>query len=91
MPAVKLPLKEEHTAAMPYHVVAGAFKSEENAQKAVSQLVSKGYNARKLGKNKFGLYQVGYGSFKTLAEAQAKMNTIKQTENSEAWLLVKEL
>lgn len=91
MPTVKLPLKEEKAAPMPYHVVAGAFKSEENAQKAVNELVSKGYNARKLGKNKFGLYQVGYGSFKTLAEAQAKMNKIKQTENSDAWLLVKEL
>ncbi|MHA3788448.1 HU domain-containing protein [Flavobacterium hauense] len=91
MPAVKLPLKEEKASTYPYHVVAGAFKSEDNAQKAVNQLVSKGYNARKLGKNKFGLFQVGYGSFKTLAEAQAKMNSIKRTENSDAWLLVKEL
>lgn len=91
MPTVTLPLKEEKAAPMPYHVIAGAFKSEENAQKAVNELVSKGYNARKLGKNKFGLHQVGYGSFKTLSEAQAKMNKIKQTENSDAWLLVKEL
>lgn len=91
MPAVKLSLKEEAVAPMHYHIVAGAFKSEENAQKAVNELVSKGYNARKLGKNKFGLFQVGYGSFKTLAEAQQKMNKIKQTENSDAWLLVKEL
>jgi hypothetical protein len=91
MPAVKLPLKEEPTAALHYHIVAGAFKSEENARKAVSQLVSKGYDSRQLGRNKFGLYQVGYGSFKTHAEAQAKMNKIKLTENSDAWLLVKEL
>lgn len=91
MPAVSLPVKEENTSTYPYHVVAGAFKSEENAEKAVGELVSKGYNARKLGKNKFGLFQVGYGSFKTYAEAQAKMNKIKQTENSDAWLLVKEL
>lgn len=92
MPAVKLPLKDDKTVAtMHYHVVAGAFKSEENAQKAINELVSKGYNARKLGKNKFGLYQVGYGSFKTYAEAQEKMNRIKRTENGDAWLLVKEL
>jgi dsRNA-specific ribonuclease len=91
MPAVKLPLKEEPVAGMHYHVVAGAFSSEENARKAVSQLVSKGYDSRQLGRNKFGLYQVGYGSFKTHAEAKAKMNKIKQTENSDAWILSKEL
>ena len=91
MPAVKLPLKEENTATMPYHVVAGAFRSEANAQKAVNGLVSKGYNARKLKKNQFGLYPVLYGSFTSHAEAQEKMNKIKRTENSEAWILVKEL
>lgn len=91
MPAVKLPLKEEPVVGMHYHVVAGAFSTEENARKAVSQLVSKGYDSRQLGRNKFGLYQVGYGSFKTHAEAKAKMNKIKQTENSDAWILSKEL
>lgn len=91
MPAVKLSLKEDHTAKMPYHVVAGAFRSETNAQKAVNALVSKGFNARKLGKNQFGLYPVLYGSFATYAEAHEKMNKIKRTESSDAWLLVKEL
>lgn len=91
MPAVKLSLKEDHATKMPYHVVAGAFRSEANAQKAVSALVSKGFNARKLGKNQFGLYPVLYGSFATYAEAHEKMNKIKRTESSDAWLLVKEL
>ena len=90
LPAVKLPLKEDNKA-YPYHVVAGAYRSEANAVKAMSQLEAKGFKARKLDKNKFGLYQVLYGSFATYAEAHQKMRDIHKTENREAWLLVKEL
>lgn len=91
IPAIKVAVKEEHTAKMPYHVVAGAFKSETNAQKAVNALVSKGFKARKLNKNQFGLYPVLYGSFASYSAAQEKMAIIKRTENEDAWLLVKEL
>ncbi|MEL1245983.1 SPOR domain-containing protein [Flavobacterium sp. DGU11] len=90
MPAVKLPVKEEYKV-LPYHVVAGAFKSEANAQKAVQQLIEKGFKARMIEKNKFGLYPVVYGSFATYAEAHENMNEIHRTVNKEAWLLVKEL
>jgi len=96
MPAVKLPLKEEApktivTTAKPmaYHVVAGAFSSEANAQKAVRELSAKGFPARRLGKNR-GLVAVAYGSYSTLAEANESMKQIKKTENGDAWLLVKE-
>lgn len=89
MPAVKLALKEENQK-MPYHVVAGAFSTEANAQKAVTQLIAKGFKARRLGKNR-GLYGVAYGSYPTYAEAHENMKKIHKTENSDAWLLVKEL
>ena len=89
MPAVKLALKEDNKT-FPYHVVAGAFSSEKNANKAVSQLTAKGFKARSLGKNR-GLYAVAYGSFATHAEAVENMKKIHKTENSDAWLLVKEL
>lgn len=89
MPAVKLTLKEENQK-MPYHVVAGAFSTEANAQKAINQLMAKGFKARKLGKNR-GLYGVAYGSYPTYAEAHENMKKIHKTENSDAWLLVKEL
>ena len=91
LPAVELPVKEEIKIA-PYHVVAGAYRSEDNAATAVAQLKAKGYNnARSLEKNKYGLYPVIYGSYANAAEAQNDMNAIRQSDNSEAWLLIKEL
>lgn len=89
MPAVTLPLKEEKEITMPYHVVAGAFSTEANAQKAVKELTAKGFKARRLGKNR-GLYAVAYGSYATHAEANESMQKIKRTENKDAWLLVKD-
>lgn len=89
--AVELPVKEE-IKVMPYHVVAGAFRSEDNAATAVAQLKAKGYDsARSLDKNKYGLYPVIYGSYTNAADAQNDMNAIRQSENREAWLLIKEL
>lgn len=91
LPAVQLTVKEEVTV-MPYHIVAGAYRSEANAATAVAQLKDKGYTkARALGINKFGLYPVIYGSYSDAAEAQNDMNAIRRGENSEAWLLIKEL
>ncbi len=90
MPAVTLPVNKEY-ALLPYHVVAGAFRSEANAQTAAGQLIEKGFRARVIEKNKFGLYPVIYGSYATHAEANEKMKEIHQSENREAWLLVKEL
>ena len=90
LPAVKLPLKEDNKS-YPYHVVAGAYRSEANAIKAMNELTAKGFKARKLERNRFGLYPVLYGSFATYAEAHEKMRDIHKTVNREAWLLVKEL
>jgi len=90
LPAVKLPVQEEHVV-LPYHVVAGAFSSEANAQRAASDLIAKGFSSRVMEKNKFGLYPVTYGSFATRDEAREKMREIRRTVNSEAWLTVKEL
>jgi nucleoid DNA-binding protein len=90
LPAVKLSLKED-SRTYPYHVVAGAFRSEANAIKAMNQLIAKGFKARKLDKNRFGLYPVLYGSFATYAEAHENMITIHKANDREAWLLVKEL
>lgn len=90
LPAVKLPLKEEQAlVSLPYHVVAGAYKSDVNADKAVKQLEAKGYKAHRLDINKFGLYPVVYGSFANYAEAQQNAREIHQKGDNEAWILVK--
>lgn len=89
IPAVRLTLKED-TKTYPYHIVAGAFRSAENAETARQQLISKGFKATTLDRNKYGLYPVLYGSFATHEEAQDSMRTIHKTINREAWILIKE-
>lgn len=74
-----------------FHIVAGAFRVEENSQKKVNQLKSLGYKARIIGKNRYGLHEVVYSSYKTRSEAQQALRNIRQTHNSEAWLLIKKL
>ena len=74
-----------------FHIVAGAFRIEANAQKKLGQLHRKGYDARMIGKNRYGLHVVVYNSFETRIEARQELRTIKRTENEDAWLLVKDL
>lgn len=88
LPAIKLTLSRP---AGNYHVVAGAFRMEENAQKRVQQLTAKGFKARQIGTNKYGLYQVVYGSFTDAQEALSELRTIRVSDNKDAWLLVERL
>lgn len=73
-----------------YHIIAGAFRDEANAEKEVLSLKEKGYKAKVLDKNRFDLYPVVYQSYKTYEEAQEKSREIRKT-NPEAWLLFQEL
>ncbi|MBT0607852.1 HU domain-containing protein [Aequorivita echinoideorum] len=74
-----------------YHVVAGAYRMEENADKKVEQLAERGFSPIKMDVSKYGLYQVLYGSFENRTDAINKLNEIKRTENADAWLLVQEI
>lgn len=74
-----------------YHIVAGAFRIEANSDKKVEQLQSKGFKARKIGVNKYGLHEVVYASYTDRIEALNALRNIKRTQNADAWLLVKEL
>mgnify|MGYP000548388805 CR=1 FL=1 len=74
-----------------YHIIAGAFRFEENADKKIDQLQSQGYSPRKIGQNKYGLHQVVYASESTRAEALQTLRAIKASHNSHAWLLVKDV
>ncbi|MDO1502239.1 SPOR domain-containing protein [Winogradskyella maritima] len=74
-----------------YHIVAGAFRIEENSKKKVKQLRDKGYKARTIGKNRYGLYEVVYESFEKRSEATRAMYKIRRESNREAWLLVRNL
>jgi len=71
-----------------YHIVAGAFRVEENCDKKIEQLMAEGFKARKLGLNKYGLHEVAYGSYETAEEALKVLRSIRQTSNKDAWLKV---
>ena len=89
LPAVSMPVAEK-AVHLPYHVIAGAFRSEENADKAVAELQAKGFNAQRLAPTKYGLFPVTYGSYATRDEAGISMKAIHKTEDAGAWLLVTE-
>lgn len=87
--AVELSVAAPVEEKMPYHLVAGAYRSEENANKAISELKAAGFeNAKMLPMNKHNLYPVVYLSFKTLGEAQIERKNIQKTHNAEAWLMI---
>ena len=74
-----------------YHIVAGAFRVEENCDKKISQLKADGFKARKIGINRYGLHQVVYASYENGQEALKAIREIRNTHNKDAWLLVKKL
>lgn len=87
LPTIELNVSKE--VPKPYHVIAGAFQFEENAQKRVDQLKSQGYNASILGKNKWGLTQVAYASFHSKSDAFKNLVKVRKEDSKDAWLLVK--
>jgi hypothetical protein len=88
IPAVTLAVKE---SKMSYHIMAGAFRDENNAQKKFEQLSSQGFKARRIPQNKYGLFPVLYGSYATFAEADKAKQEIRNTINPDAWVLVESL
>ena len=88
LPAATLSLEKQSGN---YHIVAGAFRIEANSEKKVNQLRDKGYKARKIGVNRYGLHEVVYASFETREEAQRELYKIRREHNRDAWLLIKKL
>ena len=95
LPAVTLSVDsaavETVEPTMPYHIMAGAFRSEQNARKAYNQLIKDGFKARMLKENKHGLFPVLYGSYATMKEAEQAQKEIQKGENPQAWILVENL
>jgi len=91
VPEATLPITVEKKNTGKYHIIAGAFRFEENAHKKISQLKEQGFDARLIGINKYGLHQVVYASYEDRLEALKSLRKIKQNHNSTAWLLVKDM
>jgi cell division septation protein DedD len=73
-----------------YHIVAGAFRVEENAHQTVSELKAEGLRPVILVRTGMDLHQVVYSSFQTRGEALQMLLEVKRT-NEGAWLLIQEL
>lgn len=73
-----------------FHVIAGAFRFPENADRKVNQLLQEGYDARILGVNKWNLTVVSYGSFSSRDEALENLSQIKKNVAKDSWLLIQE-
>ena len=90
IPAVTLTVKTKEQK-MSYHIMAGAFRDERNAQKTFEKLSNQGYKARRIPQNKYGLFPVLYGSYTTFAEAEKARQEINKNENPDAWILIESL
>ena len=86
LPAVMVNLKKQSGS---FHIVAGAFRVEANSNEKMQQLKGLGYNARRIGINRYGLHQVVYESFETRKEAEKALFKIRKAHNRSAWMLIK--
>lgn len=78
----------EATGTM-YHIIAGCFSIEKNAENLVSDLRNQGFNANIVGTNPSGWQLVAFESFRTREEAEKALPTIQAQHNAQAWLLKK--
>jgi hypothetical protein len=82
---LSIPVVEER-----FHVVAGAFRVPSNADKKLEQLLQKGYRAKRLSANKYGLHPVVFESFSDRDDAVQRLREIQRTESKDAWILATE-
>ncbi len=71
------------------HIIAGAFQLAKNADKKIVELKNKGYDARILGKNEWGLTQVVVESYSSKEEALNAITNVRKNASKDAWILVK--
>lgn len=77
------------TEQKPFHIVAGAFKTEAKAQILTNELKAKGYaNAKYLTTSKHNMRPVVYNSYATQEEAQADLRQIHEKLNKDAWIFI---
>lgn len=71
-----------------FYIVAGAFREKANAEKLVDQLRQRQFDASIAGRTKNGLWRVTYERLDSRQAALNRLSEIKQTVDSQAWLLV---
>lgn len=84
-PDDRLPIVSEKV--LKYFVVAGCFKSFENAKSLVESLKAEGYNSSIQGQTSHGLYQVCYSGYETEQEAKEELSRLLRKGKTGAWLI----
>ncbi|MGB5980829.1 MAG: SPOR domain-containing protein [Nonlabens sp.] len=74
-----------------FHIIAGAFREPANAAKRVRQLQARGFKAKVIGVNSYGLHNVAFESFATRKDAAATLASLKSQGYATAWMFVGEL
>ena len=90
---LSLNYKPELTENLPlgktyYSVVAGSFRSIENADRLLEKLKVDGFDAAYTEVNPEGLHRVAYGRFVSKREALNLHNYIRYALKEDAWFLV---
>lgn len=70
-----------------FFIIAGAFRERANAEKLISELRTKGYQADYAGQTKSGLWRVSFEAFSDETVALQRLQLVKREENANAWLL----
>ena len=79
----------ELTEPFSYFIIAGSFKSYNNAVKLVKQLKANGYDAFIAGTNQYGMTRVAYAGYRTRQDAVQQLSIIRQQNNPSAWIMRK--
>ena len=72
-----------------FSVISGSFRSKNNAQKQLNNLIALGYKASYTSINPKGLFRVAYARLKTRKEAASLISKIK-LNGQDAWLLIED-
>lgn len=88
-PSISPVVTREHntTATYSYYVIGGVFCKEGNARNFLSALKNKGFSASLILNKRINCNRVAYKKLNQLSDALALMDSIKATENPEAWIL----
>ena len=86
LPALQLDISKRATYPR-HHIIAGAYRIQQNADKKIASLKKQGYQARYLGTNAYGLHQVAYATLYDREEALQFLRQIKRTVSQDAWML----
>ena len=89
---ISIPIKQNiipvKSSSIYYSVIAGSFRSMENANKKLKSLITLGYQASLTSVNPKGLHRVAYARLENRNEAVNLIARIKKEKGNDAWLLI---